>query len=126
MVILTSNARRRRRSGMLNTEFVVAFAILLAAVIPLAASWWAEARALRSTYVRAVAMEIVDGELEVLTAGGWKQLKPGVQEYTVTAGAATNLPPGRFTATLGPRAIRLEWRRTDQHVAPVVREARLP
>lgn len=112
---------------MLSTEFVVAIAILVAAVLPLAVGWVVEARALRASYCRAVAMEIVDGEIEVLAAGGWKQLKPGAQEYAVSAQAATNLPPGRFTASLSNRVVRVEWKsNTPRGIGAVVREVTLP
>jgi hypothetical protein len=112
---------------MFSTEFVVAIAILMAAVLPLAVSWVGEARALRAAYCRAVAVEIVDGEIEALAAGGWRQLKPGTQDYTVSAAAATNLPPGRFTATLGERLVRLEWKSDERRgIGPVAREVKLP
>ena len=59
-------------------------------------SFASERRLARAYYQRAVAMEIVDGEMEVLLAGEWRDFPPGTQDYRVHCGAATNLPPGRF------------------------------
>jgi len=105
-------SKRRGQRGALSTEFMVALAILLLTTIPLIGSWMAEARAVRGTYFHAVAMELVDGEMEYLAAGGWRGLHEGSQTYPVHAAAATNLPPGTFTATLQQRTLRLEWKPT--------------
>ena len=98
-------------------------AILSGVVLPLAYSIAAERRYARAVYQRAIAMEIVDGEMEVLAAGGWRAFTNGVTDYPVHAGAATNLPPGRFVLTMSPEELRLEWRPSvEQHGGPVVRE----
>ena len=73
MVNLASSLARRAgrpaQRGLLLTEMVVAMAILVVAVLPLAYSIISEQRLLRTYYQRAVAMEIVDGEMEALVAG---------------------------------------------------------
>ena len=48
---------------------MVAIAILAVAMLPLSAGFFADQKVLRSHYWRAVAMEIVDGEMEILVAG---------------------------------------------------------
>jgi hypothetical protein len=104
-------------------ELLVAMAILAGALLPLAYSIATEKRLARSLYQRAVAMEIVDGEIEILAAGEWRAFSPGPQEYRVHAAAATNLPPGRFLLDLQPGKVRLEWRpAAKQHGGSVVRE----
>jgi len=117
---------RRRQCGALMVELFVAMALLAGVLFPLAYSFTSERRYARASYQRAVAMEIVDGEMEVLLAGQWRAFTPGVHPYTVRAEAATNLPPGQFTLTLEPAKIRLQWQpaRKD-HGGAVVREARL-
>jgi hypothetical protein len=68
-------------------------------------------------------MEIVDGEMEALAAGGWRSFSNGIVDYSVDARAATNLPPGHFTLTLTSEKVRLEWRpNVKQHGGPVARE----
>ena len=124
-----------RQRGILMTELLVAMALLTAALLPLAYSIASERRLARAYYQRAVAMEIVDGEMEVLAGGEWRAFTPGRHEYSIRAGAATNLPPGRFLLTVEPEKsnlevpgpasakLRLEWRpAAKQHGGPVVRE----
>lgn len=109
MVIRNTNQNRRRRAALM-TELVVAMAILMFALLPLAYSIVGEKRLARATYQRAVTMEIVDGELEVLAAGGWHAFNLGTNSYSVRAGSATNLPPGEFLVTITAEIVRLEWK----------------
>jgi hypothetical protein len=97
------------------------------AVIPLMFAFMQEANYSRACYHRAAAMEIVDGEMEVLAAGEWKSFSVGEHDYSVPASSATNLPPGGFHLSVEPHRVRLEWRpaggRTNNVVA---RERTLP
>ena len=105
-------------------ELVMAMAILVIAMLPLAYSVNSDARLFRATYQRAVAMEIVDGEMEVLVAGEWHAFTPGSHPYPVKAGALTNLPPGEFILTIDTGKVRLEWRpAAKDQGGPVSREA---
>ncbi len=86
-----------------------------------------ERMALRLDYTRAVANEIVDGEMEVLVAGDWKNFPDGAQNYTVHSLAAANLPLGHFELTKTGKNLRLEWK-PDKHsggLGPVIREVTL-
>lgn len=105
MVIRPTSCR-----AMLTTELVVAMAILFIALIPLAYSVSRDQLACRAYYQRAVAMEIVDGEMEILLAGEWQAFKEGRQGYPVTNLAVTNLGKGEFILTRSNQWIRLEWR----------------
>jgi hypothetical protein len=123
MVIVTKNKSADKR-GYLMAELLVAIAILLGVVLPVAYSFDAEKRVARTYYDRAVAMEIVDGEMEVLMAGEWRAFTPGSHPYQVNAEARTNLPPGQFTLTVEASKIRLEWQpAVKRYGGPVVREA---
>jgi hypothetical protein len=105
-------------------ELLVAVALLLGVLFPLAYSFVTERRLARAYYHRAVAMEIVDGEMEALLAGQWRAFPPGTHDYRVDAGAATNLPPGRFILTVQPDKLRLRWQPAlKDHGGPVTREA---
>ncbi len=105
-------------------ELLVAIALLMGALLPLAYSLASEKRLARACYQRAIAMEIVDGEMELLAAGEWSNFASGTREYQVHANAATNLPPGRFLLTIRPQVVRLEWQPgVKMHGGPVVREA---
>jgi hypothetical protein len=120
------STRRESELGALTTELLVAMALLIAALFPLAYSFASEKRLARSYYQRAVAMEIVDGEMEVLLAGEWRSYRPGLQEYRVKAAAATNLPPGKFQLEVANDKVRLEWLPSLQmQGGPVTREGKI-
>jgi len=108
-MIIRTNNRFARQRGSLMAELLVATAILVIALMPMAYSFDKENRLARAYYNRAVAMEIVDGEMEVLLAGEWRAFSPGTHAYPAKAAALTNLPPGNFTLTVEPNKIRLEW-----------------
>jgi hypothetical protein len=104
-------------------ELLVAVALVIGVLLPLAYSFVSERRLTRSYYQRAVAMEIVDGEMEVLVAGEWRNLPEGSQSYAVHAGAAANLPPGHFQLIKTGNHLRLEWASDRrQGIGTVVRE----
>jgi len=112
-----------KRTGSLVVELLVAMALITGVLLPLAYSLASERRLVRASYQRAVAMEIVDGEIEVLAAGGRRAFTAGIHEYPVNAGAATNLPPGRFVLLVEAGKVRLEWQPSvKMHGGPVVRE----
>lgn len=117
----------RRQRGMLTTELVVAISIVALTVFPLALAFLNEQKLCRAYFHRAVAMEIVDGEMEALVAGDWRSFARGTHPYTPKANAVAALPPGRFELTVNDRVVRLEWTpaRRDQG-GRVVREVKLP
>ena len=107
-------------------ELLVAMALLSVALLPLAYSIRSEQRLARACYQRAIAAELVDGEVEVLAAGEWRAFKPGTQNYQAHGAAVSNLPPGRLLLTLQPGKLRLEWQPTlRDRGGPVVREVSL-
>jgi hypothetical protein len=114
---------RRRTGGFLEVDLLVGLAILSLAVVPLGFSFAHERRVLKIEYFRSVADEIVDGEMEILAAGDWKNYPDGAQNYSVHANAATVLPPGHFQLTKTGNHLRLEWNSDEKHgIGAVVRE----
>jgi hypothetical protein len=113
-----------KKSGMLSSELMVAMAILVIAMLPLAYTFLQEQKLLRNSYRRAVAMELVDGEMEILLAGEWHSFKTGSQPYSFHGEAATNLPPGKTTLTIAGNHLRLDWQ-PDKKTSggEVIREA---
>jgi hypothetical protein len=123
-MVMLHSSRLHREGGALMTELMVAMALLVIAVVPIGYSISSERVLARSYYQRAVATEIVDGEIEVLLAGDWHNFSPGTHNYSIQANAATNLPPGKFLLTIESGKVRLEWRPDEKHHGgPVVREA---
>ena len=125
MVIpINSQLRRQRETGALMTELMIGLAILGIAVFPLAFSFAKEHQYLRNCYQRAVAMEIVDGEMEVLLAGDWRSFTNGVHTLVPRAASATNLSAGLLQLTVEEKNLRLEWLPSEpRHGGKVVREA---
>ena len=95
-ILSQAPAAKRAQCGALITDLLVAISILLTALIPISFCVLNHQKLLRLSYYRAVAMELVDGEMEVLAAGEWRSFHEGSQPYPVRGEAARNLPPGRF------------------------------
>jgi hypothetical protein len=76
------NRFKRRQRGILEIDLAMAMIVLSLAILPLAFSFAKERDVLRLDYFRAVADEVVDGEMEVLTAGDWKNFPDGSQANT--------------------------------------------
>ncbi|HRZ35368.1 MAG TPA: hypothetical protein P5534_03280 [Candidatus Paceibacterota bacterium] len=110
-MVTRSSTRRTAlaRRGALMTELIVALSIVIFTIFPLALAFLNEQKLCRAYYYRALALEIVDGEMEVLAAGEWRAFETGVHAYQPLAPAATNLPPGRFELTVSDGAVRLVW-----------------
>ena len=121
---ITGRSRIGER-GMLMADLMIAMAILVTAVLPVALSFSREVGMLRASYCRGVAMEIVDGEMEILVAGEWHEFPEGQSPYIIQAGAVTNLPPGKFLLSKTGNQLRLEWS-AEKHlgVGPVIREGK--
>ena len=111
----------RSMRGFLMVDLAVAMSILALAIVPLGFSFARERQVLRAAYFRSVADEIVDGEMEILAAGDWKNFPDGSQNYSVHADAG--LPPGHFQLTKNGNHLRLEWSPDAKHgIGEVVRE----
>lgn len=105
-------------------EMLVAMSILVLVMIPISFSFLSEKQEFGIYYHRAIAVELVDGEMEILRAGQWRAFSDGTHPYTVQNPAATNLPPGRFVLTRQARHLRLEWVPSAKHEGGLVtREA---
>ena len=113
----------RSHRGIMMMDLVVAMAILSLAIVPLGFSFARERQVLKTEYLRGVANEIVDGEMEILSAGDWKNFPDGAQSYKVRAKAAASLPPGQFLLTKTGNHLRLEWTPDKRKgISEVVRE----
>ena len=97
------------RNGFLEVDLLVGLAILSLAIVPLGMSFAHERQVLKLEYHRSVTNEIIDGEMEILAAGAWKDLPDGSQAYPVLSRAAGTLPPGHFQLTKTGNHLRLEW-----------------
>jgi hypothetical protein len=108
MVKLQKSMRGMRAA--LNIELIVALGILSTAMVPLAYSFLQEIKLARQCYREAVAMELLDGEAEILAAGEWQSYAEGEHVLAVKSRSATNLPPGKFVVLRKGTSCRVEWR----------------
>jgi hypothetical protein len=126
-MVIRAKVNDGRVGGWMVLECVVALGILITVMIPISFSFVSEHRACRASYYHAVAMELVDGEMEILRAGEWRQFPRGSQAYVITSAAAKNLPPGKLLLTVEEHAIRLEWQPAGKDQGgKVTRETILP
>jgi len=126
---MVKNHRSKRSLGYLTTDAVVAMAILGLVLIPLTMTLLPQQQLAKSYYEQAVLLEILDGELEVLGAGAWREWGLGRHVYQVEAEAARSLPEGSFTVIVTESRVRLEWQAApmpNRKRAIVAREVILP
>ena len=100
---------RPKQRGFLQIDMVAGIALLVIAIIPLGYAFAQQRQSLKREYARAVVVELVDGEMEILAAGAGKNLPDGPQDYPVASGALDRVPPGHFKLTKSGRDLRLEW-----------------
>jgi len=100
----------RRGRALVTIELVVALGILASTMLPVAFSFAQEQRLARAYYFRAIAIELVDGEMERLLAGEWQAFSMGRHPYKVHGEAQKNLPTGEFVLSIQNQQLRLEWR----------------
>jgi hypothetical protein len=118
---------KRCQRGSLTAELLVAMALLVGTLLPVSYAIQKERILARACYENAIAMEIIDGEMEILLSGAAAEFAPGTREYPVTAEAARNLSSGRFELTRSTNLLRLEWIPDEkQHGGRVLREVRVP
>ena len=128
MVIARRPADRKsapaRHRGMLITEAVIAMGILVVAVVPLGYMFLKDARLFHMEYQRSIAIEMVDGEMEILAAGEWRSFPEGTNAYPARIEDAARLPPGRFLFIRSGKNLRLEWSPVEHKtgIGAVVRE----
>ena len=127
-MVITDKNRKRERGSALLSELIGAMLILTLAMMPIIVMLVKDQQTCRKYYFKAVAMEVVDGEMEVLRAGYWKEFEQGIHTYPTTANSATNLPDGELLLTLEAKKMRLEWKPKEENYRSVhiVREVDLP
>lgn len=99
----------RSRHGFASMDLFLAMAIFLFGFFSVAYLSTRELKLARSGYYDAIAIALVDGELEVLAAGAWVTLPEGQSPYRSKSPTMESLPPGVFRATRTTGFIRLEW-----------------
>ena len=117
----------RRPAGALTIELVVAAAMLLTVFLPLGLGLVTQHRQARDLHLRAVIMQHLDGELEVLSAGGWRQLPAEGRRWELAPQPGALVPRGHFEAVAADGWLRVSWQPAPgQRGRTLQRETRLP
>jgi len=85
-----------RQRGFLEVDLVVATAILALAILPVGFAFTHERRVLRAEYDRSVAVELVDGEAEILAAGAGRDFRMAHKNILCTRRRRRVCRPERF------------------------------
>ena len=69
---------------------------------------------------------LLDGEMEILAAGAWRNHPAGTNVITLTGNAAVNLTTNRALLIIETNSIRLEWRTAKRASTGIIREIHRP
>ncbi len=106
---LTQTIRLARRRAFLQLDVAVAITVLALVFIPLSISSSGDLDLARRHYFEAVALQLIDGEMDVLLAGERRKYTTGEHRITPVGEAVQNLPEGEFVLTVQEQKLTLAW-----------------
>ena len=101
--------RLANRLAFLQLDVAVAITVLALVFIPLSVSSSGDLDLARRQYFEAVALQLIDGEMDVLLAGERRKYTPGEHQITPVGEAVQNLPEGEFVLTVHDQKLTLAW-----------------
>jgi len=108
-MILSRTTRVARCRAFLQLDVAVAITVLALVFIPLSVSSSGDLDLARRQYFEAVALQLIDGEMDVLLAGERRKYTPGEHRITPVGEAVQNLPEGEFVLTVQDQKLTLAW-----------------
>ncbi len=106
---LTQTIRLARRRAFLQLDVAVAITVLALVFIPLSISSSGDLDLARRHYFEAVALQLIDGEMDVLLAGERQKYTTGEHRITPVGESVQNLPEGEFVLTVHDQKLTLAW-----------------
>ena len=106
---LTQTIRLARRRAFLQLDMAIALSLLALVFIPLSVSSSGGLDLARRHYFEAVALQLIDGEMDVLLAGERQKYTTGEHRITPVGEAVQNLPEGEFVLTVHDQKLTLAW-----------------
>ncbi len=106
---LTQTIRLARRRAFLQLDVAVAITVLALVFIPLSVSSSGDLDLARRQYFEAVALQLIDGEMDVLLAGERQKYTTGEHRITPVGESVQNLPEGEFVLTVHDQKLTLAW-----------------
>ena len=101
--------RLANRLAFLQLDVAVAITFLALVFIPLSISSSGDLDLARRHYFEAVALQLIDGEMDVLLAGERRKYTTGEHRITPVGEAVQNLPEGEFVLTVHDQKLTLAW-----------------
>ena len=108
-MILSRTTRVARCRAFLQLDVAVAITVLALVFIPLSVSSSGDLDLARRQYFEAVALQLIDGEMDVLLAGERRKHTTGEHRITPIGEAVQNLPEGEFVLTVHDQKPTLAW-----------------
>ena len=108
-MILSRTTRVARCRAFLQLDVAVAITVLALVFIPLSISSSGDLDLARRHYFEAVALQLIDGEMDVLLAGEHRKYTTGEHRITPVGEAVQNLPEGKFVLTVHDQKLTLAW-----------------
>lgn len=98
----------RRRGGVLM-ELIVGLALLAGVLLPLTGGFVSQRRMAAQLSKRLVLTELIDGELEFIAAGRWKEFNEGTNAFVIEMPPGFVPPAGRSYLVRESDHFRLLW-----------------
>ena len=108
-MILSRTTRLARCRAFLQLDVAIALSLLALVFIPLSVSSSGDLDLARRQYFEAVALQLIDGEMDVLLAGERRKYTLGEYGITPVGEAVQNLPEGKFVLTVQEQKLTLAW-----------------
>ena len=108
-MILSRTTRVARCRAFLQLDVAVAITVLALVFIPLSISSSGDLDLARRHYFEAVALQLIDGEMDVLLGGERRKYTTGEHRITPIGEAVQNLPEGEFVLTVHDQKLALAW-----------------
>ena len=108
-MILSRTTRVAKCRAFLQLDVAVAITVLALVFIPLSISSSGDLDLARRHYFEAVALQLIDGEMDVLLAGEHRKYTTGEHRITPVGEAVQNLPEGEFVLTVHDQKLTLAW-----------------
>ena len=108
-MILSRTTRVARCRAFLQLDVAVAITVLALVFIPLSVSSSGDLDLARRHYFEAVALQLIDGEMDVLLGGERRKYTTSEHRITPIGEAVQNLPEGEFVLTVHDQKLTLAW-----------------
>ena len=101
--------RLAKRLAFLQLDVAIALMVLALVFIPLSVSSSGGLDLARRHYFEAVALQLIDGEMDVLLAGERRKYTTGEHRIKPVGESVQNLPAGEFVLSVQDEKLTLAW-----------------